>query len=246
MEHKKHQEFDLHGHTKEGRVWGFDERTTLSPEEAVKRAKEVDLDGIAITNHDTKKGLDEALNAGAKHGIIVVPGVEISARPKNLSGQRHILALGLTPEMIKGKLPFWKKIEDTVKLIHDMGGLAIATHPRRLPDGYSLTNREVKKYDKLWDGVETHTLRGVNKEMDIYAQAYDKAKLGSSDFHMPEQIGIIRTAILRDVRTWQDVIVAIKNKQTKPFIKDDIPEHLLRHFRRYRLMDYNTILNGQQ
>src|SRR5260221_3569328 len=95
MIEKPYSEFDLHGHTKYN---AFNEFVNYSPEEAILRAKEVGLDGIAITAHDTVKGLDEALNIAAREGIVLVPGVEISSR----IGLRtpHILALGITPEVV--------------------------------------------------------------------------------------------------------------------------------------------------
>ncbi len=51
----------------------------MSPTALVRHAKERRLEAIALTDHDTVEGLDEALAAGASQGIEVVPGVEISA-----------------------------------------------------------------------------------------------------------------------------------------------------------------------
>ncbi|MHA0857295.1 PHP domain-containing protein [Paenibacillus sp. CMAA1364] len=56
----------------------------------VKLAKEKGLSAISITDHDTVAGIEEALAAGEKHGIVVVPGVEISTR----SGGKDIHILG--------------------------------------------------------------------------------------------------------------------------------------------------------
>jgi len=52
---------------------------TLSPTELVKYAKEKNLKALAITDHDTIEGVEEALKAGKENGIEVVPGIEISA-----------------------------------------------------------------------------------------------------------------------------------------------------------------------
>ena len=52
---------------------------SLSTEEVIKNAKEKGLTHIAITNHDTVKGLKEAVELGKKYNIVVIPGVEISA-----------------------------------------------------------------------------------------------------------------------------------------------------------------------
>ncbi|MGA8941695.1 MAG: PHP domain-containing protein [Thermoactinomyces sp.] len=50
----------------------------LSPSDLVRLAEGVGLKGIAITDHDTVDGVEEALAEGRKRGIEVVPGVEIS------------------------------------------------------------------------------------------------------------------------------------------------------------------------
>lgn len=51
----------------------------LSPAEAVRYAAEKGLTAIAVTDHDTTAGLAEALAAGERYGVEVVPGVELSA-----------------------------------------------------------------------------------------------------------------------------------------------------------------------
>jgi 3',5'-nucleoside bisphosphate phosphatase len=53
---------------------------TMSPTALVRHAKERRLEAIALTDHDTVEGLEEALTAGEQEGIEVVPGIEISAQ----------------------------------------------------------------------------------------------------------------------------------------------------------------------
>lgn len=49
-----------------------------SPTEVVEMTKDLGLKAIAITDHDTIDGLPEALAAGQKYGLEVIPGVEIT------------------------------------------------------------------------------------------------------------------------------------------------------------------------
>ena len=53
---------------------------SYAPAEVVRLAKEAGLKAVALTDHDTIDGLDEALAAGQALGLEVIPGVEISAR----------------------------------------------------------------------------------------------------------------------------------------------------------------------
>lgn len=69
---------DLHAHS--NRSDG-----TFTPVEVVELAAERDLDVVALTDHDTTAGLDEALAAGARVGVEVVPGVELSAEYEHTS-----------------------------------------------------------------------------------------------------------------------------------------------------------------
>lgn len=52
---------------------------TLSPEEVVLYAKSKGLSAIALTDHDTVSGVEEAVKKGEAIGLTVVPGIEFSA-----------------------------------------------------------------------------------------------------------------------------------------------------------------------
>ncbi|MCZ8520216.1 MULTISPECIES: PHP domain-containing protein [Paenibacillus] len=62
---------DLHTHT-------IASDGTRPPADNVRLALEAGLSAVAITDHDTVGGLEEAVAAGRTYGIVVVPGVEIS------------------------------------------------------------------------------------------------------------------------------------------------------------------------
>jgi hypothetical protein len=58
---------------------------TFEPAEIVRRAAELPLEVVALTDHDTTEGLEEALAKGVELGIEVVPGVEFSAEYEHTS-----------------------------------------------------------------------------------------------------------------------------------------------------------------
>ncbi|WP_114300090.1 PHP domain-containing protein [Anaerobacterium chartisolvens] len=61
---------------------------SMSPGELVRHAAKCGLHAVAITDHDTVEGVDEAADEGRKLGIEVIAGVEISA---NYKPEMHIL-----------------------------------------------------------------------------------------------------------------------------------------------------------
>jgi predicted metal-dependent phosphoesterase TrpH len=68
---------------------------TQSPRELVMAANRLGLDAIALTDHDTTEGWDEAVQAAETVGIGLVPGLEISCR--YLGAGVHLLAYFVDP-----------------------------------------------------------------------------------------------------------------------------------------------------
>ncbi len=66
---------DLHMHS-----WFSD--GTKSPRELVQLAVNSGLSAIAITDHDTMAGIEEAIAAGGELGVEIVPGIELSVVQK--------------------------------------------------------------------------------------------------------------------------------------------------------------------
>ena len=62
----------------------------LSPSELIERARQAGLTTISITDHDHTGALDEAAALAARHGIVVVPGVELST----IVGEADVHILG--------------------------------------------------------------------------------------------------------------------------------------------------------
>lgn len=77
---------DLHVHTKIS-------DNSLSTEEVIKLAKQKGLTHLAVTDHDTTKGLQEAVILGQEIGVGIVPGIEISACDYQRNKRAHILGL---------------------------------------------------------------------------------------------------------------------------------------------------------
>jgi predicted metal-dependent phosphoesterase TrpH len=83
---------------------------SFSPTELVRKAKDLGLTAISLTDHDTVDGIPEFLEAGKTYQVTTVPGVEISvdtSLPNN--GHMHILGLFIDP--------FSRKLKNTLDFL---------------------------------------------------------------------------------------------------------------------------------
>ncbi len=174
---------DLHVHLIEG-----------DPDDLLNYVQEkTDLDVIALTDHDS---IDNALKVqkawwGMGYRFDLIVGEEINSK------EGHIVGLFLN-KTIPSNLP----IKETIKQIHEQGGLAIAAHPfqamsfRRpgvvLMDGIGL--KALLKFGRQLDGIEIVNATPTLKDENLRAGLINKtillrAEIGSSDAHIPEAIG---------------------------------------------------------
>lgn len=70
----KKGDFHLHTKASDGK---------LSPKELVNLARKEEVDIMAVTDHDTVAGIDEAVSEGKHIGITVIPGIELSTLHRN-------------------------------------------------------------------------------------------------------------------------------------------------------------------
>lgn len=76
----------IHSHFSDG---------TQSPTELVRLAAKSGVTALAITDHDTMDGVDEALAVGPEYGVEVIPGLEVSVIHKKKA--LHILGYFMDP-----------------------------------------------------------------------------------------------------------------------------------------------------
>lgn len=97
-------EVDLHIHT-------IASDGTFTPEEVILEAKKRGLKALAITDHDTVDGIEEAKRKAQEIGIEFVQGIEISCNTQDY--EVHILGyfLNLEDEKFMSELEELKKLE---------------------------------------------------------------------------------------------------------------------------------------
>ncbi|TAG88790.1 MAG: PHP domain-containing protein [Oscillatoriales cyanobacterium] len=103
---------------------------TLTPGELVAAAAASGVRALAITDHDTMSGWDEAFLAALLYNIEIVPGLELST----VHNDRSLHILGFYPDANKLRVPLNDRIEGRFRRSQEMvDKLAALGYPIELP-----------------------------------------------------------------------------------------------------------------
>jgi len=103
---------------------------TLTPGELVAAAAASGVRAVAITDHDTMSGWDEAFVAAGLYNIEIVPGLELST----VHNDRSLHILGFYPDANKLRVPLNDRIEGRFRRSQEMvDKLAALGYPIELP-----------------------------------------------------------------------------------------------------------------
>jgi predicted metal-dependent phosphoesterase TrpH len=157
------------------------------------------LDGVAITDHD------RFFNKHVE-GVIIIPGIEVSTR------EGHLLGLGYVGEINPGL-----SVDETVRIIHNRGGLAILAHPYDVIRGGI---RPAQVTERL-DGIESINSKAQPYRLSKYLAEKASKRLGiptfgGSDSHIPETIGDAYTVIESRSKSIDDILNALREGKVKP------------------------------
>lgn len=197
---------DLHIHT----IYSYD--GTASVPAVLKRAKQIGLDVIAITDHDEITGSLKAVELAPKYGVEVIPAIEIT------TAEGDLLTLN-----IKQKIERGLSLINTILKVGELGGFCIAPHP--MAGGLGMKSLSVYSILRalrnpeaacILIGIETYNATTIDKMSNHYAhilgEHLDIAKLGNSDAHIVEAIGLGVTEF--PGHTASDLLDAIHNGTT--------------------------------
>jgi predicted metal-dependent phosphoesterase TrpH len=197
---------DLHIHTD----FSYDGTATVPA--VLNRARQLGLDVIAITDHDEINGSLLALKLAPKYGIEVIPGIEVT------TAEGDLLALNVTEKVERDS-----SLVETVLRVKELGGFCIAPHP--MTGGFGMKSlsafsimRALRNPDvaRTLIGIETYNATTIDRMSNHYAhilgEHLDIAKLGNSDAHVTEAIGLGMTKF--DGHTAKDLVKAIRAGKT--------------------------------
>lgn len=180
---------DLHTHS---RPYSGD--SVLTAEDLVGRAAAAGLDGVALTEHDALRPIEEAQALSARAGILVLRGMEIT------TDIGHVLAFGLSCYT-----PALRSIEALRRAADASGAALFLAHPYR---GW---NRPIdwERLPELVHGVEAlngqeHATR--NERAQTLAAAFPLPGIGGSDTHFLPGLAVCATRLARRPAGEADVV----------------------------------------
>jgi predicted metal-dependent phosphoesterase TrpH len=168
-----------------------------------------DLDVIALTDHDVVEGALRARDLWAKgdYRFDFIVGEEVSTR------EGHMLAL-----FIEKRIPPDLRIERSIDLVHEQGGLAIVAHPLNPLFRHSCQREVLDRIfvnNDIWlDGIETWNasfcgIYANHLAMRTNREVYGWPEIGNSDAHTLHAIG--RGCTWFEGSTAQDVRMTIES-----------------------------------
>jgi len=201
---------------------------TYTPIELVDYAVKKKLSAIAITDHDTMKGIQEAMDyiTESQLPIELIPGMEMSASGMGQVYEIHILAYFIDKNQEERahiinnvEIDFRnssRSPEKAIKIISEYGGLTSLAHPLE----YFLSMAEL---DKLIGELASMGLKGVEAIYTTHADAqieqfkamaakYGLLITGGSDFHGARKPGVDLGNGFGDMVIPYDIVNSMKKK----------------------------------
>jgi predicted metal-dependent phosphoesterase TrpH len=199
--------FDLHLHTRK-----HSPDSVSDPFQLVKRAVDIGLDGLVITEHDylwTEDELDELREAAPS--LVILAGVEITGKGGDM------LCYGVTDPFALPRGIEWGKL---TREVHRQGGVCVAAHPYRWGQPFDKLLREQKAEI---DGVEMMS-KNMDGELRHQASEFFKrhpglARLGNSDSHELDTLGCCYTEFDAEIYSIADLVEAIRAKKCTPTVR---------------------------
>ena len=213
----------------------------MTPKRIVKRAREEGLDIIALTDHNTARNTEVAVELGRRTGVLVLPGIEVCS-----AEEAHVLALfgdtdaalRLQEQLYQGLVPLgddrWQVVvdaEDVVlgfdglalmgasgltlaelpERIRELGGLAVASHIDR--EAFSVSSQfGFVPDDVIFDAYEVVEPARA-KALLMGGGLGDIPWVSSSDAHRLEDVGRRHTVLEMVEASFDELCKAVRGHE---------------------------------
>lgn len=170
--------FELHTHTLHS-DGGF------TPRELVESAKKHGYYGIALTDHNTTSGCDEAVECGKRLGVLVIPGIEWT------TFYGHVVVLG-GKSQVDWRSITRSNVVDKIREAQAAGDVVGIAHPYRV--GYPVCTggrntfpvdifEHLDFYEVISGEIEDETNRRAQEEYRLINERYGISAVYGRDWH---------------------------------------------------------------
>lgn len=194
---------DIHLHES---TFSSDSHMTLA--EIVAEARQVGLDGVCITDHDSMGLAPYAARYAKEVDFPIFVGAEYYSR------EGDILVFGVDALPEEMRLP----AQTIIDYVNERGGACIAAHPfrnnNRGLEEHLLTVRGLTGVEVLNGSTDPE----ANRKALQYARRLGIQGIGASDAHNVIQLGRYATWLPQTVGTMEEFVAALRAQQAKPAI----------------------------
>lgn len=189
---------DLHVHSH------FSPCSRLGLADILAQARARGLEGVGITDHQTRAALGQVREGRQPDGLLLLVGQEYA------TPQGDFLLYGPLPE-----LPPDLAALELLERVAEAGGAAIAAHPFR--PGRSLDPALLGPGPlRLVEGINGRNPQGCNQPARQWAQRQGLGQVGGSDAHSLEELGGVATRLPWPVEDHQGLVAALHSGLCQP------------------------------
>lgn len=164
------------------------------------QAAAVDLDAIAITDHDAIEASLDAVRHASEYGLLGIPGIEIT------TAAGHVIGLG-----VREPIPAGLSYGETLDRIREQGGIAVVPHPFQ-PSRSGIAPNVTREELAAADAIEVYNSRlltgRANRKAEAFARSRNLPMTAGSDAHISEMVGQAVTLVDADPADGVEAILA--------------------------------------
>jgi predicted metal-dependent phosphoesterase TrpH len=205
--HPRVWSIDFHVHT------SFSDDCGTSPATVIELARKRNLDGIAVTDHETEEGGLATLEANRYSDFLVIPGAEIK------TDRGDIIGMFLTHTIRS------RRFDRVLEEIADQGGVSVVPHPlrtfRTMEDFISI-RRQFPMVD-AWEIMNgRYDSRLLRESLQVFQRLSIPNASSGSDAHLPWEIGRCRTFLWGRPSTASEFRRLIQNAFSTAVARSDL------------------------
>jgi predicted metal-dependent phosphoesterase TrpH len=180
----------------------------------VRKRDVLPIDGIVLTEHRQWDPHADYRALEDKHGLLILRGAEVE------TDYGHVLVYGVNDDITR-RFDFTDvrlSAQELIPAVAHMGGLAVPCHPGRPTIGLCEHYEHKPPIEGVVavEALNGGSRRGENERVQHLIEHYRYHAVGGSDSHLVSFIGICATQFDDEIRTIEDLVVALQRGGYRP------------------------------